>query len=70
MPAALAVTRRVAALAEEKHDSAAVTEATTLARALAIVVGDLDPVAAGRSNRGAVRGALASSIAPPAKKHK
>lgn len=59
LPAALAVTRRMAAEADRAGDATAATEARVQARALSLLVGDADPVAAGRAGRGAVRSALA-----------
>jgi tetratricopeptide (TPR) repeat protein len=58
LPAALAVTRRLAAVAEAQHDAAAMAEARVRARALSLLVGEVDPVMAGRRGRGAVRNAL------------
>src|SRR5262249_55095206 len=59
LPAALAVTRRVAALAEAPGDATAAAEAKVRAKALALLVGEVDPVTAGRVGRGPVRAALA-----------
>jgi tetratricopeptide (TPR) repeat protein len=58
LPAALAVTRRLAALAEAQQDGRAASEARVGARALALLVGDADPVSAGQHGRGPVRHAL------------
>ena len=58
LPAALAVTRRLAALAEAQQDGRGASEARVGARALALLVGDVDPVSAGQRGRGAVRHAL------------
>jgi tetratricopeptide (TPR) repeat protein len=58
LPAALAVARRIAALAEEQGDARAAADARLEARALAALVGEIDPVAAGSSGRGPVRRAL------------
>lgn len=58
LPAALAVTRRLAALAEEQQDGRAASEARVGARALAMLVGEADPVSAGQRGRGPVRHAL------------
>jgi hypothetical protein len=59
LPAALAVTRRMASVAEAQGDVAAATEARVRAKALALLVGEADPVTAGRAGRGPVRNALA-----------
>jgi tetratricopeptide (TPR) repeat protein len=59
LPAALAVTRRIEALAEEQGDLGALAEARVRARALGILVGELDPVLAGGAGRGVVRRAIA-----------
>ena len=61
LPAALAVTRRVAAVAEEMGEAKIAGEAKVGARALSLLVGSVDPVVAGGSGsgRGAVRSALA-----------
>ena len=59
LPAALSVTRRVAAVAEESGDEKAAAEARVSARALSLLVGAVDPVVAGGSGRGGVRRALA-----------
>jgi tetratricopeptide (TPR) repeat protein len=61
LPAALAVTRRVAAMAEEGGDAKVASEARVSARALSLLVGAVDPVIAGGTERGAVRRALARS---------
>jgi tetratricopeptide (TPR) repeat protein len=58
LPAALAVTRRRLALAEAQGDGRAAGEARAEARALVGLVGEVDPVTAGGSGRGAVRRAL------------
>jgi len=58
-PAALAATRRLAALATAAGDPARAAEARTRARALSILVGEADPVRAGQTGRGPVRSALA-----------
>lgn len=60
LPAALAVTRRIAAVAEAQGDAAAAAEARVRAKALALLVGEADPVTAGRAGRGPVRKALAA----------
>jgi tetratricopeptide (TPR) repeat protein len=62
LPAALAVTRRVVWVAEEAGDAKVVGEAKVSARALALLVGGVDPVMAGGigSGRGAVRSALSA----------
>ncbi|MFT3772196.1 MAG: tetratricopeptide repeat protein [Minicystis sp.] len=59
LPAALAVSRRMAAVAEAQQDAAALTEAKVRVKALSLLVAEADPVTAGRSGRGAVRSALA-----------
>jgi tetratricopeptide (TPR) repeat protein len=59
LPAALSASRRVAALAEAQQDAAAAAEARVRVKALALLVGDADPVTAGRTGRGPVRRALA-----------
>lgn len=59
LPAALAVTRRLAAVAEAQKDAAAAGDARLKARVLAMLVGDADPVTAGKRGRGAVRSAIA-----------
>jgi tetratricopeptide (TPR) repeat protein len=59
LPAALMVTRRVAAVAEEAGETKVVGEAKVSARALSLLVGAVDPVVAGARGRGAVRNALA-----------
>ena len=59
LPAALAVTRRVATVAEEGGEVKVAGEARVSARALSILVGAVDPVIAGGSGRGGVRRALA-----------
>jgi tetratricopeptide (TPR) repeat protein len=58
LPAALAVTRRRLALAEAQGDARDAGEARAEARALAGLVGEVDPVTAGSRGRGAVRRAL------------
>jgi tetratricopeptide (TPR) repeat protein len=59
LPAALAVMRRVAWVAEAAGDGKVAGEAKVSARALSLLVGAVDPVVAGGSGRGAVRSALA-----------
>jgi tetratricopeptide (TPR) repeat protein len=59
LPAALAVARRLEALADDSGSARALAEARQKVRALAILVGEVDPVVAGVSQRGAVRRALA-----------
>lgn len=59
LPAALAVTRRIEALAESHHDTAASASAHVSARALARLVSEADPVSAGLTKRGTVRRMLA-----------
>ena len=58
LPAALAVTRRIEALADDRGDTRALADARRKARALALLVGDVDPVTAGATRRGVVRRAL------------
>ncbi len=58
LPAALALARRRLALAEAQGDTRAERDARGEARALAGLVGELDPVSAGATGRGAVRRAL------------
>ena len=58
LPAALAVTRRLAGVADAQHDVAAAAEAKVRAKALAMLVGEIDPVTAGKRGRGPVRHAL------------
>ncbi|HEY4120353.1 MAG TPA: tetratricopeptide repeat protein [Byssovorax sp.] len=64
-PAALATARRMEATAARLGDATAANEARVLSRALALLVGEADPVAAGRASRGDVRRALASFAARP-----
>jgi tetratricopeptide (TPR) repeat protein len=59
LPAALAVTRRVAAIAEAAEDAVVAREAQLEARALSRLIGAADPVVAGGVGRGVVRKALA-----------
>jgi tetratricopeptide (TPR) repeat protein len=58
LPAALAAARRRLAVAEAQGDKRAAGEARVEARALAGLVGEVDPVTAGASGRGPVRRAL------------
>ncbi len=58
LPAALAVARRRLTVAAALGDARASAEARAEARALAGLVGEIDPVTAGGSGRGAVRRAL------------
>lgn len=60
LPAALAVARRMVAVADAQRDAAAAGEARVKARALGLLVGEIDPVTAGRAGRGAVRSALSA----------
>lgn len=60
LPAALAVIRRVAALAEAAGVAKDAAAARVRARALSLLLGAVDPVAAGASGRGPVRSALAA----------
>lgn len=69
LPAALAVERRIAALAHADGDTRAHSEARAAERALSMIVAEADPVSAGRAGRGAVRraigvGASKSGLAP------
>lgn len=59
LPAALAVTRRIADLSDHQGDARAGAEARVTVRALTLLVGDADPVLAGAAGRGPVRAALA-----------
>jgi hypothetical protein len=59
LPAALAVTRRIVDLSDLQRDGRAGAEARVTLRALALLVGSVDPVAAGAAGRGLVRSALA-----------
>jgi tetratricopeptide (TPR) repeat protein len=59
LPAALAVTRRLEALADGQGDKATRSDAHVRSRALVLLVGDSDPVLAGRNARGPLRRALA-----------
>jgi tetratricopeptide (TPR) repeat protein len=59
LPAALAVTRRIAELSDQQGDARAGAEARVTVRALTLLVGDADPVFAGAASRGPVRAALA-----------
>jgi len=59
LPAALATSRRIAALAEARRDARAAAEAKVTIGALALLLAEVDPVAAGAAGRGAVRRALA-----------
>lgn len=59
LAAALAVARRREALAARSVDAAGVAEARLRVRALTLLVGEVDPVAAGGRDRGLVRSALA-----------
>jgi tetratricopeptide (TPR) repeat protein len=59
LPAALAVARRIAALADDQRDARAAADARIRARALALIVADADPVTAGKG-RGDVRSALSA----------
>jgi tetratricopeptide (TPR) repeat protein len=61
LPAALAVTRRLALVADAQKDAASAGKARIRARALAMLVGDADPVTAGKNGRGAVRSAIAGT---------
>jgi tetratricopeptide (TPR) repeat protein len=58
LPAALAVTRRMETMAEAQGDTRAAAEARVGVRALATLVGEVDPVSAGKSGRGVVRRAI------------
>ena len=61
LPAALAVTRRVAAIAEAGGEAQIAGEARVSGRAIALLLGAVDPVAAGSVGRGPVRSALAAA---------
>ncbi len=61
LPAALAVTRRVAAIAEAAGETQIAGEARLSGRALSLLLGAVDPVAAGAVGRGPVRSALAAT---------
>jgi tetratricopeptide (TPR) repeat protein len=58
LPAALAVTRRIIDVSGRKRDARAGAEAQVRLRALSLLVGAIDPVAAGIAGRGPVRRAL------------
>jgi tetratricopeptide (TPR) repeat protein len=58
LPAALAVTRRRVVAAEALGDDRAAREARVEVKALAGLVGEVDPVMAGKTSRGVVRRAL------------
>ena len=64
-PAALATARRMEATAARLGDATATNEARVLSRALSLLLGEADPVAAGRASRGDVRRALALFAARP-----
>jgi tetratricopeptide (TPR) repeat protein len=59
LPAALGASRRIEALAEAEGDAAALAEARTRSKALAMLIGEVDPVTAGARERGPVRRAIA-----------
>jgi tetratricopeptide (TPR) repeat protein len=59
-PAQLAVWRRIAARAEAREDAVLLHEARTMVRALVILVGTADPVAAPADDRNGVRRTIAS----------
>lgn len=61
LPAALAVARRIVRVATAAGDTASAERARLQTRALAKLLGDLDPVVAGADDRGDVRRALARS---------
>jgi tetratricopeptide (TPR) repeat protein len=61
LPAALASLRRVAAIAEASGEAQIAGEARVRARALSLLLGAVDPVAAGSVGRGPVRSALAAA---------
>jgi len=61
LPAALAVMRRVAALAEAAGEAQLAAEARLSGRAISLLLGAVDPVAAGGAGRGPVRSALAAA---------
>lgn len=60
LPAALGASRRMLFAAIEAKDAASVTEARLVVRALGLLVGDADPVVAGR-DRGPLRRALSDA---------
>ncbi|MRG90941.1 tetratricopeptide repeat protein [Polyangium spumosum] len=59
LPAALAASRRMEALAEARGDAQAHKEARARSRALVVLLAELDPVMGGARDRGPVRRALA-----------
>ncbi|MDI1434155.1 tetratricopeptide repeat protein [Polyangium sorediatum] len=59
LPAALAMSRRMEALAEARGDTAAHKEARARSRALVVLLAEVDPVTAGARDRGPLRRALA-----------
>ena len=61
LPAALAVMRRVAAIAGAAGEAQIAGEARVSGRALSLLLGAVDPVAAGGVGRGPVRSALAAT---------
>ncbi|MCC6555249.1 MAG: tetratricopeptide repeat protein [Polyangiaceae bacterium] len=63
LPAALAISRRVESLAAARGDGALQATARARARALSLLVGEVDPVRAGLRGRGAVRRAIALQAA-------
>jgi tetratricopeptide (TPR) repeat protein len=62
LPAALAVSRRLCGLARASGEPDRVRAAEVRERALRTLVGELDPVAAGRDGRGPVRWALSRGV--------
>lgn len=68
LPAALAASRRMEAVAFARGDDEAFVAAHTRSRALAVLVGEVDPVAAGTYERGTVRRAIAARAAARAKR--
>ncbi len=62
LPAALGVMRRVVSASEAAGEAKNAAEAKVSARALSLLVGAVDPVAAGGVGRGAVRSALATTM--------
>jgi|JI10StandDraft_1071094.scaffolds.fasta_scaffold15886_3 tetratricopeptide (TPR) repeat protein len=59
LPAALATSRRIEAIGEERGEAKQLETAHARSRALALLLGDVDPVATGSSKRGLLRSAIA-----------
>lgn len=68
LPAALATSRRAEVVASARGDAAAFTHAHTRSKALAVMIGDVDPVAAGTLGRGTLRTAIARHASRSLKK--